>query len=53
MRLIATEAKLVAEPSGAVALAGALKTGADPEQTVAVLSGGNVDLKSYADILAG
>jgi threonine dehydratase len=53
MRLIAAEAKLVAEPSGAVALAGALATGRDPEQTVAVVSGGNIDLKSYAEILAG
>ena len=53
MRLIAAEAKLVAEPSGAVALAGALAAGVEPQRTVAVLSGGNVDLKSYADILAG
>jgi threonine dehydratase len=53
MRLIATEAKLVAEPSGAVALAGALAVGRDPMQTVAVVSGGNIDLKSYADILSG
>ena len=53
MRLIATEAKLVAEPSGAVALAGALAAGPDSDRTVAVLSGGNIDLKSYADILAG
>jgi threonine dehydratase len=52
VRLIATEAKLVAEPSGAVALAGALATGHDLDHTVAVLSGGNIDLKSYADILA-
>ncbi len=53
MRLIAAEAKLVAEPSGAVALAGALAAGHDPDHAVAVLSGGNIDLKSYADILAG
>jgi threonine dehydratase len=53
MRRIATEAKLVAEPSGAVALAGALALGLDPIRTVAVLSGGNVDLKTYAEILAG
>jgi threo-3-hydroxy-L-aspartate ammonia-lyase len=53
MRLIATEAKLVSEPSGAVALAGALAAGEDPERTVAVVSGGNIDLKSYADILVG
>jgi threonine dehydratase len=53
MRLIANEAKLVAEPSGAVALAGALAGSSDPERSVAVLSGGNIDLKSYAGILAG
>ncbi|MGD0141577.1 MAG: threonine/serine dehydratase [Rhizomicrobium sp.] len=53
MRLIAAEAKLVAEPSGAVALAGALAAGLDPDRTVSVLSGGNVDLKSYGDILGG
>ena len=53
MRLIANEAKLVAEPSGAVALAGGLAIGSDPERSVAVLSGGNIDLKSYAEILTG
>jgi threonine dehydratase len=53
MRRIASEARLVAEPSGAVALAGALKLGLSPKETVAVLSGGNVELKLYASILAG
>lgn len=53
MRRIAAEARLVAEPSGAVALAGALKLGLPREQTVAVLSGGNVELALYAAILAG
>ena len=52
MRRIASEARLVAEPSGAVALAGALKLGLAPKETVAVLSGGNVELKFYASILA-
>ena len=52
MRRIATEAGLVAEPSGAVALAAALAAGLDPERMVAVLSGGNIDLKSYAEIIA-
>ena len=52
MHRIATEAGLVAEPSGAVALAGALAAGHDPERMVAVLSGGNIDLKSYAEIIA-
>jgi len=52
MRKIASGARLVAEPSGATALAGLLAmspTGRD----VAILSGGNVDLDVYARILAG
>ena len=48
MRKIAAEARLIAEPSGAVALAGALKLGLDPKTSVAVLSGGNVELGFYA-----
>jgi threonine dehydratase len=53
MQRIAQEARLVAEPSGAVAAAGALSLGLDPETTVAILSGGNLDLDRYATILAG
>jgi threonine dehydratase len=52
MRRIAREARLVAEPSGAVAAAGALAQGLDPGTTVAVLSGGNMDVDRYAAILA-
>jgi threonine dehydratase len=52
MRRIAREARLVAEPSGAVAPAGALAQGFDPRVTVAILSGGNMDLDRYAAILA-
>ena len=52
MKRIAAEARLVAEPSGAVALAGALKLGLDPKTTIAVLSGGNVELGFYASVLA-
>ena len=52
MRAIAAGAKLVAEPSGAVAAAGALKQGGDLTRAVAVLSGGNIDLDLYAEILA-
>jgi threonine dehydratase len=52
MRRIAREARLVAEPSGAVSVAGALIAAADPATSVAVVSGGNVDLDSYASILA-
>ncbi|HEY5049081.1 MAG TPA: threonine/serine dehydratase [Rhizomicrobium sp.] len=52
MRRIAAEARLVAEPSGAVAIAGALALNLDPFTTVAVLSGGNVDPEIYASILS-
>jgi threonine dehydratase len=49
MKRIAAEARLVAEPSGAIALAGALAL--DPAKTVAILSGGNVEPGLYASIL--
>jgi threonine dehydratase len=52
MRRIAREARLVAEPSGAVSIAGALTLDLDPATTVAVLSGGNVDPEDYAAIIA-
>jgi len=52
MRRIAREARLVAEPSGAVAIAGALAYGSDLAASVAVLSGGNVDPATYATIIA-
>jgi threonine dehydratase len=51
VRAIALEARLVAEPSGAVAPAGALKFGTDQSRTLAILSGGNVDLVTLAAIL--
>ena len=51
MRRIAREARLVAEPSGAVATAGALAIGLEPASTVAIVSGGNVDLDRYAAVL--
>jgi threonine dehydratase len=43
MARIAGEARLIAEPSGAVAIAGALAHSAGTRDSVAVLSGGNVD----------
>ncbi len=52
MRRIAREGRLIAEPSGAVAAAGALASGSDLKTCVAVLSGGNVDLAMLAEILA-
>ncbi len=50
MRAIAAGARLIAEPSGAVATAGALKCGADLGRSVAVVSGGNVDLETLAAV---
>jgi threonine dehydratase len=52
MRAIAAEARLVAEPSGACAAAGALAHAPDRRRAVAVLSGGNVDALLFAEVLA-
>ena len=52
MRRIAAEARLVAEPSGAVSVAGALAYKADPGRAVAVVSGGNVEPALFSAILA-
>jgi threonine dehydratase len=51
MRRIASEARLVTEPSGAVAAAAALANTASPERTVAIVSGGNVDPQLYASVI--
>lgn len=54
VRRLAGEAKLVSEPSGAVTTAALLRRQAPSNRnTVAVLSGGNVDLVVYAAMLAG
>lgn len=56
MKIIAEEARLIAEPSGAVSVAAALtgraaSTG-DARDRLAVVSGGNVDMAMFADILS-
>ncbi len=55
MRAVVLDAKVVCEPSGAVAVAGyrehAERLGAGP--TVAVVSGGNVDPELLCEVLAG
>jgi len=55
MRVIAREAKLVAEPSGAATVAAArrMAPAGSSGTHVAVLSGGNVSLETLAAILAG
>lgn len=54
MRVAANRLKLVVEPGGAVALAAALFHGEalEPGPVIATLSGGNVDVGLYAQILA-
>lgn len=53
MRVAASRLKLVVEPGGAVALAAALYHGQElaPGPVIATLSGGNVDVGLYAQIL--
>lgn len=55
MRLAFSTLHVVAEPGGAVALAALLagKAGEVPDDSVIVISGGNVDPAQYAGILAG
>jgi threonine dehydratase len=54
-RLLARDTKIVAEPSGAVSVAGALRLAPQGSagSHVAVISGGNVDLRLFAEIVAG
>ena len=51
VRELASRAHLVAEPSGAVTLAAYRKAQTPPGQTVAILSGGNVEPRMLAQIL--
>ena len=54
-RLLARDTKIVAEPSGAVSVAGALRLAPQGStgSHVAVISGGNVDPRLFAEIVAG
>jgi threonine dehydratase len=53
VREIAHQAHLVAEPSGAVALAAYRKGAVPPGRTVVILSGGNIEPVMLQEILAG
>lgn len=53
VRELARCAHLVAEPSGAVALAGYRKAATPPGPAVAIVSGGNIALPALAEILSG
>ncbi|MDX1883770.1 threonine/serine dehydratase [Mycolicibacterium sp. 120270] len=53
VRELALRAHLVSEPSGAVALAAYRQKRTPPGRTVIILSGGNVEPSTLADIMAG
>jgi threonine dehydratase len=52
MRLIAEKSRTIAEGAGALALAAALTGEAGEGPIVCVVSGGNVDLKTFAELVA-
>jgi threonine dehydratase len=52
MRLIADKARVISEGAGALALAAALTGEAGEGPIVCVVSGGNIDLKKFAELVA-
>jgi threonine dehydratase len=52
MRLMAEKARVISEGAGALPLAAALTGKAGPGPIVAIVSGGNIDLDKYCEILA-
>ena len=52
MRMLAAKSRVVAEGAGALALAAALTGEAGPGPIVVVVSGGNIDLQKFCEILA-
>ncbi|MFI5386032.1 MAG: threonine/serine dehydratase [Fimbriimonadales bacterium] len=53
MRLMAEKARVISEGAGALPLAAALTGKAGPGPIVAIVSGGNIDLGKFCEILAG
>ena len=51
MRILAEKARVIAEGAGALSLAAALTGQAGPGPIVAIVSGGNIDLKKFCAIL--
>jgi threonine dehydratase len=52
MRLMAEKSRVIAEGAGALALAAALTGKAGPGPIVAVVSGGNIDLSAFSELIA-
>ena len=53
MKIVAEKSRVIAEGAGALAVAAALSGRAGEGPIVAVVSGGNIDLKKFAEIVAG
>jgi threonine dehydratase len=53
MRLMAEKSRVISEGAGALGLAAALTGQAGPGPIVAIVSGGNIDLDKYCEILRG
>ena len=51
MRLVAEKSRVIAEGAGALAVAAAVSGKAGDGPIVAVISGGNVDLKKFAELV--
>jgi len=51
IRLMAEKARVISEGAGALPLAAALTGKAGPGPIVAIVSGGNIDLKTFCEIL--
>jgi len=52
MRLLAEKARVIAEGAGAMPVAAALAGKAGPGPIVAIISGGNIDLKKFCELIA-
>jgi threonine dehydratase len=51
MRLMAEKARVISEGAGALPLAAALTDKAGPGPIVAIVSGGNIDLKKFSELI--
>jgi threonine dehydratase len=51
MRIMAEKTRVIAEGAGALSVAAALSGKAGPGPIVAIVSGGNVDLKKFCEII--
>jgi threonine dehydratase len=52
MRLMAEKVRIISEGAGALSLAAALTGKAGQGPIVAIVSGGNIDLKKFAELIA-